>query len=291
MKILVIGQTGQLAWELKQLSCVQHDIVCLGRGDIDLFDPDSINAILQHYNPNGVINAAAYTAVDKAEVDIDNAYALNATAVGYLAKGCQLLSLPFVHVSTDFVFHGDKGMPYLPNDDIDPLGVYGASKAEGERLLTEIYPTKSTIIRTSWVYSAHGNNFVKTMLNLMRSKPELSVISDQIGSPTHAKGLALACLACLTNHIYGIHHYTDTGVASWFDFAVAIQRIGLEIGLLETSIPIYPISTEQYPTPAKRPHYSVLDKSILAQALPQFEFSHWQTQLYTMMNALRAERF
>lgn len=290
MKIIVIGKSGQLASELSHLSSNQHEIVSLGRSEIDLQDPGAISETIQLHNADGVINASAYTAVDTAESDVDNAYALNAKAVGNLAAACKVLAVPFVHVSTDFVFQGDKGMPYLPNDKMEPLGVYGASKAQGEQLITEIYPERSCIIRTSWVYSTHGNNFVKTMLNLMRTKPELAVISDQIGSPTHAKGLASACVASLTNNVNGTHHYTDTGVASWFDFAVAIQRIGFDLGLLDNKIPIKPIPTSEYPTPAKRPHYSVLDKCSLAQALPDIAFCHWDTQLQSMMTALKAEQ-
>jgi dTDP-4-dehydrorhamnose reductase len=290
MKIIVIGKSGQLAWELSQLVSPEQEIVCLGRNDIDLQNVGAIKECLQQQKADGVINAAAYTAVDKAESDIDNAYALNAKAVGHLAQACKVLTLPFVHVSTDFVFHGDKGVPYLPNDEINPLGVYGASKAKGEQLITDLYPERSCIIRTSWVYSTHGNNFVKTMLNLMLTKPELGVITDQIGTPTYAKGLAMVCVASLANSIHGIYHYTDTGVASWYDFAVFIQRIGLELGLLDKKIPIKPINTEQYPTPAKRPHYSVLDKSSLANAMPELIFSHWQTQLHMMMMALKAEQ-
>ena len=290
MKIIVIGKSGQLAWELSQLSSEEHEIVCLGRNDIDLQDVSIISARLQEYQASGVINASAYTAVDKAESDVDNAFMLNAKAAGNLARACKDLTIPFVHISTDFVFHGDKGSPYLPADEINPLGVYGASKAQGEQFIANVYPERSCIIRTSWVYSTHGNNFVKTMLNLMNTKPDLSVISDQIGSPTYAKGLAKVCIASLTDHINGIHHYTDTGVASWFDFAVAIQRMGLQLGLLDKKIPIKPITTAQYPTPAKRPHYSVLDKSSLASALPEFKFSHWQEQLHTMMTALKAEQ-
>lgn len=291
MKIIVIGKSGQLAWELSQLVLPEHEIVCLGRNDIDLQNVAAMTECLQQQKAEGVINASAYTAVDKAESDIGNAYALNTQAVGNLAQACKTLSVPFVHVSTDFVFHGDKGVPYLPDDEINPLGVYGASKAQGEHLVTEVYPELSCIIRTSWVYSTHGNNFVKTMLNLMRTKPELGVISDQIGTPTYAKGLAAACVASLANSVSGIHHYTDTGVASWYDFAVAIQRIGLELGLLDKIIPIKPITTDQYPTPAKRPHYSVLDKSSFANILPELTFSHWQTQLHMMMTALKAEQY
>lgn len=290
MKIIVIGKSGQLAWELSQLSSKDHEIVCLGRNDIDVQDAAVISACLKEHQASGVINASAYTAVDKAEGDADNAFMLNAKAPGNLAKVCKDLVIPFVHVSTDFVFHGDKGSPYLPADEINPLGVYGASKAQGEQFIADIYPERSCIIRTSWVYSTHGNNFVKTMLNLMSTKPELGVISDQIGSPTYAKGLAEACVVSLMASINGIHHYTDTGVASWFDFAVAIQRIGFELGLLDKKIPIKPITTAQYPTPAKRPHYSVLDKSSLASALPELKFSHWQEQLYIMMTALKAEQ-
>ncbi|TYK64727.1 dTDP-4-dehydrorhamnose reductase [Colwellia echini] len=286
MKIVVIGKSGQLAWELNQLSSSYHEVFCLGRNDIDLNDLTSIQNILKQYQANGVINASAYTAVDKAESDVDNAFALNASAVGQLAKACKALSLPLVHISTDFVFHGDKGSPYLPNDEINPLGIYGKSKAEGEQLIKDIYPEKSSIIRTSWVYSTHGNNFVKTMLNLMSTKPELGIISDQIGTPTYAKGLAEACLLILKNNITGIHHYTDTGVASWYDFAIAIQSIGFELGLLDKIIPIKPISTSEYPTPAERPHYSVLDKKSLSDALPTLTLKHWQTQLRDMMTAL-----
>ncbi|MGB1261991.1 MAG: dTDP-4-dehydrorhamnose reductase [Cognaticolwellia sp.] len=290
MKIIVIGKSGQLAWELQQLSSPKHEVVCLGRDDIDLQNVASIKSSFSLYKASGVINACAYTAVDNAESDSDSAYALNAQAVGNLAQVCKELTLPFVHVSTDFVFYGDKGAPYLPDDEINPLGVYGASKAKGEQLITEFYPEQSTIIRTSWVYSTHGNNFVKTMLNLMKTKPELGVISDQIGSPTYAKGLAQACMSSLENNITGIHHYTDTGVASWFDFAVAIQAIGLELGLLAKKIPIKPITSAQYPTPAKRPHYSVLDKTSMAQTLPKLAFIHWQAQLHTMMTALIVEQ-
>lgn len=286
MKIVVIGKSGQLAWELSQLPSTENEIICLGRTDADLTNASSLVDTLKAHQAEAVINASAYTAVDKAESDIENAYALNTQAVGNLAQSCKVLSIPFVHVSTDFVFHGDKGTPYLPNDEINPLGVYGASKAEGEQLIIECYPENSAIIRTSWVYSTHGNNFVKTMLNFMNTKPELGIISDQIGSPTYAKGLAEVCISGIENKLIGIHHYTDTGVASWFDFAIAIQHTGLELGLLDKKIPIKPISTSQYPTPAKRPHYSVLDKSSLVEALPEISLLHWQEQLRNMMTEL-----
>ena len=289
MKIIVIGKSGQLAWELSQLSPCENEIVCLGRSDIDLTETTTIIEVFKQHKAEGVINASAYTAVDKAETDVDNAYQLNAKAVGSLASACKNLSVPFVHISTDFVFHGDKGAPYLPDDEINPLGIYGASKAEGEKLVINLYPENSAIIRTSWVYSTHGNNFVKTMLNLMNTKPELGIISDQIGSPTYAKGLAKTCVSVLTNKLTGIHHYTDSGVASWFDFAIAIQSIGYDVGLLDKKIPIKPILTSQYPTPAKRPYYSVLDKGSLEDALPETSLSHWQAELKNMLTQLKTE--
>ncbi|SEK46304.1 dTDP-4-dehydrorhamnose reductase [Colwellia chukchiensis] len=287
MKIIVIGKSGQLAWELAQLSSPEQTIVCLGRDDINLSDVFSLETMLTQKKADAVINASAYTAVDKAESDIENAYALNTKAVGNLAQACKRLAIPLLHISTDFVFQGDKGSPYLPHDIIKPLGVYGDSKAQGEQLVADIYPERSAIIRTSWVYSSHGNNFVKTMLNLMATKPELGVISDQIGTPTYAKGLAQACLSLLKQQVTGIFHYTDTGVASWYDFAIAIQNFGIELGLLDKKIAIKPITTEQYPTPAKRPHYSVLDKSSLIKALPELQLCHWQAQLKNMMIALK----
>jgi dTDP-4-dehydrorhamnose reductase len=231
INIVVIGQSGQLAWELAQLSDKETKIICLGRDLIDIFCGRSItNALLKH-QAHAVINASAYTAVDKAESDKENAHKINTVAVENIAKACKDLSLHLVHISTDFVFNGDKGSPYLTDDPIEPLGVYGASKAQGELAIRDTIPQQSCIIRTSWVYSTHGNNFVKTMLKLMTDKPELGVISDQIGSPTYAKSLAKACLLATKNKICGIHHWTDAGVASWYDFAVAIQEISIEKGL------------------------------------------------------------
>lgn len=284
--IVVIGKSGQLAWELTQLSDQETKIICLGRDQIDVFCEQSItNALLKH-QAHAVINASAYTAVDKAETDEKNAYKLNSDAAKNLAQACKYLSLHLVHVSTDFVFNGDKGSPYLTDDPIEPLGIYGASKAQGEFAICNSIPQQSCIIRTSWVYSTHGNNFVKTMLKLMTDKPELGVISDQIGSPTYAKSLAKACLLAAKNKICGIHHWTDAGVASWYDFAIAIQEIAIEKGLLSNAIPIKPIRTIDYPTPAARPSYSVLDKTSCNTDFVDLPLIHWRTQLNKMMDEL-----
>ena len=287
MKIVVIGKNGQLAWELSRLQTDQLEIICLSRQQIDITDKEGIKQTLLAHNPDAVINASAYTAVDLAESEQEEAYAINATAVGNLADVCSQLSLHFVHVSTDFVFSGDSGTPYLIDDAYAPLGIYGASKAEGEKFISQFLPNSSCIIRTSWVYSSHGNNFVKTMLRLMAEKPELGVIWDQIGSPTYAKGLAEACLYAAANQVSGVHHWTDAGVASWYDFAVAIQEIGVSLQLLDEAIPIKPIPTKAYPTPAKRPSYSVLDKTSLSDSFPELVPNHWRTQLTEMMRELK----
>ena len=286
MKIAVIGRSGQLAWEIQQLQNAELAIFCLGRDDVDLSSPVTLAEKIQLLVPDAVINASAYTAVDTAESDQKNAFKLNCEYVGNLASVCKTLAVPFIHVSTDFVFHGDKGSPYLPDDTINPLGIYGASKAAGEKLIFDIYPQMSCVLRTSWVYSTHGNNFVKTMLQLMNSKSELGIITDQIGSPTYAKGLAVICVEAAKQNVTGIHHYTDNGVASWYDFAVAIQEIGLSLGMLEKVISINAITTADYPTPAKRPHYSVLDKSSFVNAFPSCELVHWRKQLENMMYEL-----
>jgi len=287
MKIVVIGKNGQLAWELAKLQTEQIEIVCLGREEIDITDRASLEKTISELKPDTVINAAAYTAVDLAEKEKDTAYLINADAVGNLVQVCSQLSLRFVHVSTDFVFSGESGIPYLPSDAYAPLGVYGESKAEGEKIITRTLPEQSCILRTSWVYSSHGQNFVKTMLRLMEEKPELGIISDQIGTPTYAKGLAEACLYAASHGITGIHHWTDAGVASWYDFAVAIQEIGLSLQLLNKEIPIKAISTKDYPTPAKRPSYSVLDKTSLAKVFSGLPLVHWRVQLNAMMKELR----
>tara|TARA_R110001606_G_scaffold399245_2_gene582701 strand:- start:734 stop:1588 length:855 start_codon:yes stop_codon:yes gene_type:complete len=283
MTIIVIGKSGQLAQELATLD---ERVICLSRTDIDITDSDSVALTLSKYDVTGVINASAYTAVDKAESEQSQAYAINTVGVGNLAKYTNKENLSFVHVSTDYVFSGDKGSPYLVNDPHAPIGVYGRSKAEGEMAIEQYAANVGCIIRTSWVYSRFGNNFVKTMLRLMAEKTDLSIIDDQIGSPTSAKALANACLYAVNNNVTGTHHYTDSGVCSWYDFAVAIQSLALEKGLLTHAIPIKPISSLAYPTPAKRPHYSVLDKSTLA-----FEFSglipqYWRKALSDMLDEL-----
>ncbi|XQW85368.1 dTDP-4-dehydrorhamnose reductase [Thalassotalea piscium] len=287
MKIVVIGKNGQLATELQQLNSDTNEITCLSRDDIDLLDKSNIEKTLLNLKPDAVINAAAYTAVDLAEKEAEKAKQINGYSVGYLAEICQLLSIHLVHVSTDFVFDGSQSTPYLTEDKRAPINMYGESKAIGEELLLQQLPKHSCIIRTSWVYSTHGNNFVKTMLSLMESKPELGIISDQIGTPTYAKTLAQACLYAAVEKLTGIYHWTDQGVASWYDFAVAIQELALAKKLINKNIPIKAISTTDYPTPAKRPHFSVLDKSKNVNVFPSDLIKHWRQQLDCMLSDLK----
>ena len=285
--IVVIGKSGQLAWELRRQA--SGSCLCLGRDDINILDPQDIREKLDKVSPTAVINASAYTAVDNAESDLASAEALNVEAVKNLAQYCFENGIQLVHCSTDYVFNGEKGAPYKVDDPIEPQGAYGKTKADGEQALKEILPDNATIIRTSWVYSAHGNNFVKTMLRLMATKSALTVIDDQIGSPTWAKGLAAACLEAAQDKITGVYHWSDEGVCSWYDFALAIQELGIEKGLLTDKITVSPIPTADYPTPAKRPHYSVLDKTETRKTFSTARAAHWRQQLSDMMNELKKE--
>lgn len=287
MNIIVIGKSGQLASEIAKLSDDDINIICLGRLDIDLLNVDFLSEKLKDLAADAVINASAYTDVDLAESEPESAYLLNAEAVGNLARACTSIKIKLVHVSTDFVFDGKSNLPYSVNDTVNPVGVYGESKVEGEKLIQKYLPEQSCIIRTSWVYSTFGNNFVKTMLRLMAEKPQLGIISDQIGTPTFAGGLANACLHAAVKGAHGIHHYTDNGVASWYDFAVAIQELAIDKGLLDKVIPIKAIGTKDYPTPATRPNYSVLDKSTLKEQFPNIELVHWRKQLSKMLDDLK----
>ncbi|GAA3910845.1 dTDP-4-dehydrorhamnose reductase [Litoribacillus peritrichatus] len=272
MKILVIGKSGQLASELINLD-IDDDVISLGRDDFDIFSKDSIQMHVARVKPDVIVNASAYTAVDKAESDVKAAYALNEKAVADLASVAKQLNTRFIHVSTDFVFNGSTNTAYIPDDDADPAGVYGASKLAGENAVRSIYPENSAIIRTSWVYSSYGNNFVKTMLRLLEEKEELGVVVDQIGCPTYARGLAEFIVALVKEgDLRMIYHWSDLGVASWYDFAVAIQELGYEQGLLSKKIPINPIASAQYPTPAKRPVFSLLNSNSSNNVLKSV---HW----------------
>lgn len=273
MDVLIIGKNGQVAWELQQ-SCPSHITAhALGRNEIDITDPQSIELVIKKLRPVVIINASAYTAVDKAESDQDEAYLINATAVEYLAKAASQHGIRLLHISTDFVFDGKKNTPYKVDDQTNPVNVYGASKLAGERAIKTHCPTDSAIVRTSWVYSSHGNNFVKTMLRLMAEKDEINVVSDQIGCPTNANGLARFLWQLAEQEsLEPIYHYSDLGVSSWYDFAVAIQEIAFELKILPKKIVIHSIQSSDYPTHATRPVFTLL-------AVVECSRQHWVTSL------------
>jgi len=286
MKVIITGKGGQLAWELEKLIPATYDVLCVGKNELDITDLNAVNEFINNQQPELVINAAAYTAVDKAEEEIKLAYDVNENGVQYLAQACQKINARVLHVSTDFVFDGASTQPYVTEAVPNPINVYGASKLAGDIVLRKLLPENSVIVRTAWVYSAHGNNFVKSMLRLMQEKSELGIIYDQIGSPTWAKGLAQWLWTIAEKpEVKGIYHWTDAGVASWYDFAIAIQELGVEKGLLKKTIPVLPIPTSAYPTPAKRPAFSVIDKST-AESASGITTIHWRKQLSIMMDEL-----
>lgn len=286
MKALVFGQNGQLAQSLEKTQPGSITAAYLSSEKCDVRDSDLLAQYIKSEQWDLVINTTAYTQVDLAESEIEQATQLNTKAPAMMAKLCQRQDARFIHVSTDFVFDGLQSSPYSTNSETKPQGVYGQTKAEGEKAVLDANPS-SLIIRTSWLYSSYGNNFVKTMLKLMQTKPELGVIADQIGTPTWAQGLArfIWQLGQQGNPSSGILHWSDAGVASWYDFAVAVQEEALAMGLLPQAIPIKPLTTEQYPTPAPRPAYSVMDKQSSWQ-LELVKAEHWRVQLREMLQQL-----
>ena len=257
--ILVTGSNGQLGSEIKGLSSLyEYNFFFTDRETLDISDEKDIKKFLESNKINTIINCAAYTAVDKAESDEENADKINHLAVKYLSQISKEKNIKLIHVSTDYVFNGEVYMPYIESDITNPNGVYGKTKLDGERAMQEINPLNSIIIRTSWVYSSFGANFVKTMLRLGKEKESLGVIFDQIGTPTYARDLArtiLDIIPKIKNEKVEIYNYSNEGVLSWYDFAKEIMRMA------KLDCKINPIETKEYPTPATRPHYSLLNKS------------------------------
>lgn len=288
---MITGSKGQLGFELNRTCPAETELVKCDLPDFDVSNRQQVFDYVRAAKPSVVINAAAYTAVDTAETQSALAFSANRDGAMHLAQAAAEMGSEFLHVSTDFVFSGTQGNLYLPTDPYGPLSVYGESKAQGELAVIEAHP-RARIVRTSWVYSSHGGNFVKTMLRLMAEKPMLNVVADQIGTPTWANGLAklLWKLADPKTEFVTeqrILHYADAGIASWFDFAVAIQEEALGLGLLQKPIPINPIPAVQYPTPAKRPAFSGMDRSSgwEVSGVPP----HWRAQLRSMLKELNSQ--
>lgn len=281
MKVLVAGSGGQLGRALAASVPPGVSLIAPPEAEFDICNAAVVASVIAAAQPDLVINAAAWTQVDKAEAEEAAALAVNATAVGHLARAAASVGARFVQVSTDYVFDGEACRPYAPDTPPAPASAYGRTKLAGEQAAAQFHPAP-LIVRTAWVYAAAGNNFVHTMLRLMASRDEVRVVADQIGTPTHALSLARAIWAL--QHHHGIFHWTDAGITSWYDFAVAIQDEALRLGLLTRAVPIIPITTADYPTPARRPAWSVLDKaSSWAITGPA---RHWRHELVDCLKAL-----
>jgi len=287
MNLLIIGSNGQLGWELGRQGREQgFDIVPLDLPEFDLTDASELKKVVSKTNASLVINAAAYTAVDKAESEPDAAFAVNRDGLAHLAALCHERGIPLIHISTDYVFDGTKKGPYRETDPVSPLGVYGRSKAEGERAVRERLD-EHIIIRTAWLYGIHGNNFVKTMLRLGREREAVQVVADQYGCPTYAADLAEAVLQ-IASHIaekstiaWGTYHYCGRGVTTWHGFAEAIFDAARPY-VSFTVKTVAPITTAEYPTPAKRPANSALDCSLIAEHFG-IHTKPWQEALADMI--------
>lgn len=291
MRIVLTGITGQVGAELNRLLSAdsRYQVIGLDRQALDLSQPDKIGDAIALLQPNLIINPAAYTAVDKAETEAELAHRINAEAPAQLAQAAEDLEIPLIHVSTDYVFNGQQSTPYRETDPTDPLGVYGKTKLLGEQGICD-RTQRFIILRTAWVYGTEGGgNFVKTMLRLGAERDELLVVADQIGSPTWAREIASAIAHFIpklktdsVSELYGIYHFTNSGVASWYDFAVAIFEEAQGLGLPLQVQQVTPITTADYPTPARRPAYSVLHCAKIATVLGTSP-PHWRQSLRQML--------
>lgn len=281
--ILITGSNGQLGKEFQALAgdYTQYRFLFTSREELSLEDEHSIVNYFNNHSIDFCVNCAAYTAVDKAETDYEKAYQVNAAGVRRLAEQCELHHTKLIHISTDYVFNGQSPSPYKEDDFTEPVNKYGSSKLEGERFCRHENPS-SIIIRTAWVYSEFGNNFVKTMLRLMKERESINVVNDQVGAPTYAADLANAVMSIIAHHEWhaGIYHYSNRGKISWYDFAVAIK------GAAGLSCAVNPIPSSSYPTPAKRPSFSLLDCSKI-QSNYGIKIPDWKESLHICLNQLK----
>lgn len=288
MRILIIGCNGQVGFLLKEILTNKVELLALTRQELDITNENLVNESVNNFKPNVVINAAAYTAVDKAENEEELAFSINSDGPGYLAKAASKVNAALIHISTDYVFEGNKSGQYLETDQVNPQGVYGRSKLSGELAVSQNC-SKHIILRTAWVFGEHGNNFVKIMLRLAKERDELRVVSDQFGGPTYAGDIAKAIIT-IVNKIdtcksvdWGVYHYSGLPQVSWYEFSKKILSKAKTKGLLEKTPQLTAISTKEFPTQAKRPMNSKLScKAIEAKfgIVP----SDWQTELNNIMN-------
>ena len=281
MKILITGAYGMLGSDLREV-LKNHELIATGSKDLDITDKEKVIEFISQNSPEIVINAAAYTAVDDCETSYDDAYAVNAIGPRNLAIACNKLGIPLIHISTDYVFDGSKRTPLVENDKLGPQSVYGKTKLEGEKFIQE-NTDKYFILRTAWLYGLHGNNFVKTMLGLAENHDEITVVDDQIGSPTYSLDLAVSIANILNSDKYGIYHLTNEGECSWCEFS---KRI---FDLSNIDVKVIPVSTEEFPRPAPRPHYSVLSnqKWIKAGFPPMRDYKEALRDVLSLYNFLK----
>jgi len=288
-RILLTGAEGQVGRELQHSLTPLGKVICASRGEIDFSQPDAVQAAVTAMQPDLIVNAAAYTAVDRAESEPELAQLVNAVTPAMLANAAQQLGVGLVHISTDYVFDGQHYLPYLETDSTHPLGVYGATKLAGEEAI-RVTGCLHLILRTAWVYGTYGKgNFVKTMLRLGAERPEIRVVVDQIGSPTWSRDIAQAIahlIPQLNPETAGTYHFTNSGVASWYDFAVAIFEEARLLGWNLQLQRVIPITTEDYPTPARRPAFSVLSHQKILPLLGEHP-PHWRQSLRSMLVELR----
>ena len=292
MRIAVTGTAGQVVTSLLERGEAQgHEVIAIGRPDLDLADPASVARALEAARPDVIVSAAAYTAVDKAESESDLAFAVNGAGAGAVAQAAKALGVPVIHISTDYVFDGTLDRPYVESDPTGPTGVYGASKLAGEQAVLATYAENSAVLRVAWVYSPFGGNFVKTMLRLAGDRDEVSVVADQVGNPTSALAIADGIIQVATNLVAdgspalrGIFHMTASGEASWADFAQAIFAASAARG--GPSASVRPIGTADYPTPATRPANSRLDCGKIAR-IHGVTLPDWRMSLDEVMDRLQ----
>jgi dTDP-4-dehydrorhamnose reductase len=283
IRVLLTGQDGQLGQELRVSVPAGVELIATNRSQLDLSDAAACRAAVHNHQPDWVLNAGAYTAVDRAESEVDLAHAVNAGAPAAFAEALAQTGGRMLQISTDFVFDGQQGNPYTSDQPRSPIGVYGASKAAGEEAVEIRMPTThSCILRTSWVYGPVGRNFCLTMLRLHAARAEtgepLAVVADQVGCPTGTPGLAAACWSVIQKQVTGLQHWSDAGVASWYDFAVAIGELAMEHDLIRSTACVRAIETSDYPTPARRPPYSRLNCMATYRTLG-IEPQHWRKAL------------
>ncbi len=285
MKILVTGAKGQLGREtVLALQAEGETVVAIGREELDFSNPEQVAEGIANHRADWVINCAAYTQVDKAEEDREQAFLVNRDSARAVAEGVQSSGGRLLHVSTDFIFDGDQSHPYKEEDAANPLGVYGHSKWEGEKEVQDVLPN-ALIVRTAWVYGVHGHNFVKTILRVAAERDELCVVDDQIGTPSWTADIFRAMWSLIKADVTGTYNFSNEGVASWFDFAQEIVFQAKQLGMPVKVEQVTPIPTEEYPLPAKRPAYSVMNKGKIRSVL-DYNIPHWRQSLTSMLKQM-----